>query len=85
MTSLLFSPKELEDFKSYIDVKGKTVNSSDAFFNIKQDETLESVFKKVKINTDNLTDGLNVKIINSDSLKFEANPAKDEFNKRSDK
>ena len=79
MTSLLFSPKELEDFKSYIDVKGKTVNSSDAFFNIKQDETLESVFKKVKINTDNLTDGLNVKIINSDSLKFEANPAKDEF------
>ncbi|MNU18955.1 hypothetical protein D3C71_71650 [compost metagenome] len=79
MTSLLFSPKELEDFKSYIDVKGKTVNSSDAFFNIKQDETLESVFKKVKINTDNLTDGLNVKIINSDSLKFEASPAKDEF------
>lgn len=79
MTSLLFSPKELEDFKSYIDVKGKTVNSSDAFFNIKQDETLESVFKKVNINTDNLADGLDVKIINSDSLKLESNPAKDEF------
>ncbi|WP_167522103.1 hypothetical protein [Flavobacterium fluviatile] len=79
MSSLLFSPKELEDFKSYIDVKGKTVNSSDAFFNIKQDETLESVFKKVKINTDNLTEGLNVKIINPDSLKFEASPAKDEY------
>jgi len=79
MTSLLFSPRELEDFKSYIDVKGKTVNSTDAFFNIKQDEALESVFKRVKINTDNLTDGLNVKIINSDNLKFEASPAKDEF------
>ncbi|MBC7846241.1 MAG: hypothetical protein H7Y10_07090 [Flavobacterium sp.] len=79
MSSLLFSPKELEDFKSYIDVKGKTVNSSDAFFNIKQDETLESVFKKIKINTDNLTDGLDVKIINSDNLKFEASPTKDEY------
>jgi hypothetical protein len=78
-TSLLFSPRELEDFKSYIDVKGKTVNSTDIFFNIKQDETLESVFKKVKINTDNLTDGLNVKIINSDSFKFEASATKDEF------
>jgi len=36
MTSLLFSPKELEDFKSYIDVKGKIVHSSPTFFNIKQ-------------------------------------------------
>lgn len=79
MTSLLFSPKELEDFKSYIDVKGKIVHSSPTFFNIKQDETLESVFKKVIINTDNLADGLDVKIINSDSLKLESNPTKDEF------
>ncbi|RVU90270.1 hypothetical protein EH230_04790 [Flavobacterium columnare] len=79
MSSLLFSPRELEDFKSYIDVKGKIVHSSPTFFNIKQDETLETVFKKVKINTDNLADGLDVKIINSDSLKLESNPAKDEF------
>ena len=79
MTSLLFSPRELEDFKSYIDVKGKIVHSSPTFFNIKQDETLETVFKKVKINTDNLADGLEVKIINSDSLKLESNPAKDEY------
>lgn len=79
MSSLLFSPKELEDFKSYIDVKGKVVNSSPTFFNIKQDETLESVFKKIKINTDNLTDGLDVKIINSENIIFEASAAKDEY------
>lgn len=79
MTSLLFSPKELEDFKSFIDVKGKIVHSSPTFFNIKQDETLETVFRKVKINTDNLAEGLDVKIINSDSLKLESNSAKDEF------
>lgn len=79
MTSLLFSPKELEDFKSFIDVKGKIVHSSPTFFNIKQDETLETVFKKVNINTDNLAEGLDVKIINPDSLKLESNPAKDEF------
>jgi hypothetical protein len=79
MSSLLFSPKELEDFKSYIDVKGKTVNSTDAFFNIKQNESLESVFKKVNINTDNLTDGLNVKIINYDNIKFEPTTTKDEY------
>jgi len=79
MTSLLFSPKELEDFKSYIDVKGKTVNSTDAFFNIKQNESLETVFKKVNINTDNLTDGLNVKIINSDNIKFEPTSTNDEY------
>lgn len=79
MCTLLFSPKELEDFKSYIDVKGKVVNSSPTFFNIKQDETLESVFRKIKINTDNLTDGLDVKIINSDNIIFEASPAKDEY------
>ena len=79
MTSLLFSPRELEDFKSYIDVKGKTVNTTDAFFNIKQDEQLDKVFKRININTDNLTDGLNVKIINSDNIKFEPNPNKDEY------
>lgn len=79
MASLLFSPKELEDFKSYIDVKDKNVKSSDIFFNIKEDKGLESVFKKVIINPDNLADGLNVKIINSDSVKFESNLAKDEF------
>lgn len=79
MTSLLFSPKELEDFKSYIDVKGKIVHSSPTFFNIKQDEPLETVFKKIKINTDNLTDGLEVKIINADTVKLESNATKDEF------
>lgn len=79
MTSLLFSPKELEDFKSYIDVKGKTVNSTDVFFNIKQDESLDLVFKKVNINTDNLTDGLNVKIINSDNLRFEPTTSQNEY------
>src|SRR5690606_19300213 len=79
MTSLLFSPKELEDFKSYIDIKGKTVNSTDAFFNIKQNESLETVFKKVNINTDNLTDGLNVKIINSDNIRFEPTSTQDEY------
>lgn len=79
MTSLLFSPKELEDFKSYIDIKGKTVNTTDEFFNIKQDAPLETVFQGIKINIDNITDDLNVKIVNSDEFKIESNSKKDEY------
>ncbi|RLD61154.1 MAG: hypothetical protein DRJ01_08430 [Bacteroidetes bacterium] len=80
ISSLLLSPQEIEDFKSYIDVKEKTVHSTDAFYYIKQNDNLDNVFKKVQLNIDNLTEGLNTKIINAENAKFEPIPnSKDEF------
>ncbi len=73
MSTLLLSPSELEDFKSLIDVKDRPVQSTNEHYTIKQNDSLVSVFKKVNPNYDNLTDGLNTKIINS-NLKFQQNP-----------
>lgn len=79
MTTLLFSPSELEDFKSLIDIKEKTTNSSNEHYPIKKDESLENVFRKVHLNFDNITDKLNTKIVNSD-LRFKQNiENKDEY------
>ena len=73
MSTLLFSPKELEDFKTLIDVKDRPLNTTNEIFQIKQNETLESVFKKIKPNFDNLTDSLNTKLL--DSPTFKQNPS----------
>jgi len=80
MSTLLFSPNELEDFKSYINVKNRNVHTNNEFYNIKQNQTLESVFNLVSPNLDNLTEGLNTKIVNHDRIKFIQDPNnKDEF------
>lgn len=72
MTTLLFSPNELEDFKSLIDVKDKTPHTTNEHYTIKKDDSLENIFKKVNPNFDNITEGLNTKIVNT-NLKFEQN------------
>lgn len=80
MSTLLFSPDELEDFKSYINVKNRTVHTNNEIYNIKQNQTLETIFKTVKPNLDNLTEGLNTKIVNHDKIKFIQDPIhKEEF------
>lgn len=80
MSTLLFSPDEIEDFKSYINVKNRNVHTNNEFYNIKQNQSLETVFKTVKPNLDNLTEGLNIKIVNHDKIKFVQDPInKEEF------
>lgn len=80
ISTLLFSPNELEDFKSYINIKNRNVHTNNEFYNIKQNQTLESVFKSIKPNLDNLTEGLNIKIVNHDKIKFiQDSVNKDEF------
>jgi len=80
MATLLFSPNELEDFKSYINVKNRSVHSNEEFYNIKENQNLDLVFKTVQLNLDNLTEGLNTKIVNHDKLKFVQDPInKNEF------
>jgi hypothetical protein len=74
MSTLLFSPNEIEDFKSYINVKNRNVHTNNEFYNIKQNQSLETVFKSVKPNLDNLTEGLNIKIVNHDKIKFVQDP-----------
>jgi hypothetical protein len=74
MATLLFSPNELEDFKSYINIKNRSVHSNEEFYNIKENKNLDVVFKAVQLNLDNLTEGLNTKIVNQDKLKFVQDP-----------
>lgn len=74
MATLLFSPNELEDFKSYINVKNRSVHSNEEFYNIKENQNLDVVFNAVQLNLDNLTEGLNTKIVNHDKLKFIQDP-----------
>jgi len=63
----------LEDFKSYIDIKDRAVHTTNEIFSINQNDTLENVFKKIKPNFDNLTEGLNTKIITPE-ISFVRNP-----------
>ena len=81
MTTMLFSPSELDDFKSLIDVKEKTTHSTNEHYTIKQNDSLENIFKKVNPNFDNITEGLNTKIVHSNStLIFKQNTKnKEEF------
>ena len=80
MASLLFSPNEIEDFKSYINIKNRSVHSNEEFYNIKQNQNLDAVFNRIILNLDNLTEGLNTKIVNLEQLKFIQDPVnKNEF------
>lgn len=72
MSVLLFSPKELEDFKTLIDVKDRPVNTTNEIFQIKQNESLENVFKQIRPNFDNITENLNTKLL--DTPIFKPNP-----------
>lgn len=72
MSVLLFSPKELEDFKTLIDVKDRPVNTTNEIFQIKQNESLENVFKTIRPNFDNITENLNTKLL--DTPIFKPNP-----------
>lgn len=79
-SSLLFSPKEIEDFKTYITIKEKKVHTHNTIFNLENNESIEGVLQKVKISFDNLDEGLDAKIINIEDVKFEAIPdSKDEY------
>lgn len=78
MSTLLFSPKELEDFKALIDVKDRPLNTTNEIFQIKENDTLENVFKKINPNLDNVTENLNTKLLSQPI--FKANPKnKNEF------
>lgn len=80
ISTLLFSPNEIEDFKSYINIKKRETHSTPSFYNVKTNQPLETVFKSVKPNLDNITDRLNTKIVNHDKIKFVQDPInKDEF------
>ncbi|MCT1523869.1 hypothetical protein [Sphingobacterium hotanense] len=73
MSVLLFSPKELEDFKTLIDVKDRPVNTTNEIFQIKQNESLENIFKRIRPNFDNITENLNTKLL--DPPVFKPNPS----------
>lgn len=77
MSTLLFSPSELEDFKSLIDVKERAIHTTNEHYTIKQNDSLENLFKKLNPNFENVTDGLNTKIVNS-NLSFQQSPANKE-------
>ncbi|MNE06444.1 hypothetical protein D3C80_990330 [compost metagenome] len=63
MSTLLFSPKELEDFKTLIDVKDRPLNTTNEIFQIKQNDSLDNVFKRIRPNFDNVTENLNTKLL----------------------
>lgn len=73
ISSLLLSPNELEDFKSYIDVKSRIIHSNEEFYKIKQNDSLNNIFNKIKLNLDNISEGINTKIVNMDNLIFTKN------------
>lgn len=78
MSALLFSPRELEDFKALIDVKDRPVNTTNEIFQIKQTEALDSVFKRIRPNFDNITENLNTRLL--DPPVFKQSPTSpDEF------
>ncbi|WP_433763695.1 hypothetical protein [Flavobacterium ginsenosidimutans] len=72
MSCLLFSPKELEDFKTLIDIKDRPTNTTNEIFQIKHNNSLENVFKSIRPNFDNLTEKLNTKLL--DLPAFRKNP-----------
>lgn len=72
MSSLLFSPKELEDFKSFIDIKERTVHTTNDIYKIKNNDSLDNVFKKVNLNFDNLAEELNTRIL-TENIQFVKN------------
>ena len=74
MSSLLMSPKELEDFKSLIDIKDRAIHTNNEYYNIKTNDTLEDVIKKINPNFDNIGEGFQTKILN-ENLKIEKHPS----------
>jgi|GEM_PF-479560 hypothetical protein len=72
MSSLLFSPSELDDFKSLIDIKDRPPHTTQEILTIKENDTLDNVFKKIKPNTDNVTDNLDTKLL--EPVIFKKNP-----------
>lgn len=73
MSTLLMSPKELEDFKSLIDIKDRTIHTTNEIYPIKNNDTLEAVFNKIRPNLDLVGEGFKTKILN-DNLVLEKNP-----------
>lgn len=69
MSTLLFSPKELEDFKTLIDVKDRALNTTNEIFQIKRNESLEYIFRQVSPNFDNITERLNTKLLDTPMFK----------------
>jgi len=69
MATLLFSPNELEKFKTLIDVKERSVNTTNEIFQVKQDDTLQNVFQKISPNFDNVTENLGTKLLSAPVFK----------------
>lgn len=84
MSSLLMSPLELEDFKALIDIKDRAIHTNNGYYNIKNNDALENIIKKINPNFDNIGEGFKTKILN-ENLKIEMNPSnKNEFSISSD-
>lgn len=69
MSTLLFSPSELEDFKALIDVKDRPLNTTNEIFQVKQNETLQAIFAKIRPNFDHITENLNTRLLDSPVFK----------------
>ncbi|PIF45325.1 hypothetical protein CLU96_2327 [Chryseobacterium sp. 52] len=73
ITPILFSPRELEDFKEMIDIKEKTAKTSQEIFKLTSKKSIEEVVKEfAPINIDNITKDTNTKILGTP--KFQENP-----------
>lgn len=79
MTSLLFSPKELEDFKTYIEIKERTTKTTEVLYKIKNHRPLDEAVKQIKVDIDELTEGLNIAIVNQDNILFEPTERVNEY------
>ncbi|MCT4288130.1 hypothetical protein HZP25_15600 [Elizabethkingia anophelis] len=75
ITPILFSPRELEDFKEMIDIKEKTSKTSQDIFKLTTKKSVEEIVKELPpINIKEITKNTNTKIL--ETPKFQKNPQK---------
>jgi hypothetical protein len=73
ITPILFSPRELEDFKEMIDIKEKTPKTSQDIFKLTSKKSIDEIVKELApINIDSVTKNTNTKILGTP--KFQKNP-----------
>lgn len=75
ITPILFSPRELEDFKSMIDIKEKAPKTSQEIFKLTSNKPIEEVVKAIApVNIEAITKNLDTKILGP--ATFIKNPEK---------
>lgn len=75
ITPILFSPRELDDFKAMIDIKEKKSKTSQDIFKLTSKKSIEEVIKAIApINIEEITKDTNTKILGTP--KFEKNSEK---------